>query len=223
MRKVLLLIILVFLLASGSQAAAIGLNGSGSEALVQAGYDNSTLDEAEQALNGYTPDPAYPDDPFVIDALKEALAAAREGNYGVGACLVAESNGTTVDRGHNQVFYPYFRSDMHAEMDVLDRYEDRMRSPSSRVDGLTLYLTLEPSPMGLSRILASGVRKVRYVVPDSEGGMLHLMNNMPPVWRELAEGKDYAQAKCSPELKDLASKIFLLSRQRLDERLKAPT
>lgn len=221
MRNMLLLFILIALFVSGSQAAAAGLNGPSSEITGQAGSENSTLDVADQALKDYIPNPAYPDDPFAWDALKEALSAAREGDYGVGACLVAQSNGTTVERGHNRVFYPYFRSDMHAEMDVLDRYEDRVRSTSSRVDGLTLYITLEPSPMGLSRILASGVVKVRYIVPDSEGGMLHLMNNMPPVWRELAKGKDYAQAECSPELKDLASKIFLLSRQRLDDRLKA--
>jgi tRNA(adenine34) deaminase len=222
MRYICLILILIALMASSCQASSAVTAEPGSQAPAANGSEISALDEAGQLLNSYTSDPAYPDDAFAVTALKEALTAAREGNYGFGACLVAD-NGTVVETGHNRVFYPYFRSDLHAEMDVLNRYEDKVRSASSKADGLTMYMTLEPSPMGLSRILVSGVKKVRYIAPDPEAGVQELISSMPPVWKEMAKGLDYAQAQCSPGLRDLASKIFLLSRQRLDERLKTPS
>jgi hypothetical protein len=50
------------------------------------------LDEIEKLVNGYTPDPRFPDDPFVKVTLQEALAGSREGNGGIGACLVLYSS-----------------------------------------------------------------------------------------------------------------------------------
>jgi anaerobic selenocysteine-containing dehydrogenase len=40
---------------------------------------------------------------------------------GIGACLVREKSGEIIERGHNRQHSPYFRSDLHAEMDLLDR------------------------------------------------------------------------------------------------------
>ena len=57
-------------------------------------------------------------------ACAEALAAARAGNYGVGAVLV-DPNGEIVERGRNAVFYPHFRSDLHAEMVAMNAFEER--------------------------------------------------------------------------------------------------
>jgi hypothetical protein len=57
-------------------------------------------------------------------ACQEALVAALRGNYGVGALLV-DPQGTIVARGQNAVFSPYFRSDLHAEMVVMNTFEER--------------------------------------------------------------------------------------------------
>src|SRR5512138_3577201 len=59
-----------------------------------------------------------------IVACAEALAAARAGNYGVGAVLV-DQDGEIVGRGRNTVFYPHFRSDLHAEMVAMTVFEER--------------------------------------------------------------------------------------------------
>jgi len=85
--------------------------------------NNSSLEEIQAAIDGFSP--KMPGDSFALITLQEALTAAREGNFGFGACLVNESTGEVVERGHNRVFYPYFRSDLHAEMDLLDKYGKR--------------------------------------------------------------------------------------------------
>ncbi|CQR71324.1 hypothetical protein [Sporomusa ovata] len=67
------------------------------------------------------PDPRYEDNPFILITVKEALAGTRQHNGGIGACLVCEATGEIVERSPNQQHMPYFRSDLHAEMVVLDR------------------------------------------------------------------------------------------------------
>jgi cytosine deaminase len=57
-------------------------------------------------------------------ACREALAAAGMGNYGVGAVLV-DPNGKIAEQGRNSVFFPHFRSDLHAEMVVMNAFEER--------------------------------------------------------------------------------------------------
>ena len=69
-----------------------------------------TFEELDAAIAAYEPDGSHAHDPFVKVAIEESLAALREGNYGVGACLVKD--GEVVVRGHNRFYYPYFRSDL---------------------------------------------------------------------------------------------------------------
>ncbi len=85
-----------------------------------------SLAELAERVRTFKPDPGCPHDPFVVIALEEAIAAAEDGNFGVGACLV-DPSGQVVERGHNHVFHPYPRSDLHAEMDTMTRFEDRMQ------------------------------------------------------------------------------------------------
>ena len=63
------------------------------------------LDKLERKVKTLVPNPHYPHDKFVIITLHEAIAAAKEGNFGVGAVLVRE-NGEVIQRGHNHVFNP---------------------------------------------------------------------------------------------------------------------
>ena len=181
---------------------------------------STSLEELEKRVASFNPDPNYRDDEAALVALQEAVAAAKEGNYGIGACLVNEKTGEVVQRGHNRIFSPYFRSDLHAEMDTLTRYEQRVKAQTPKVEGLVLYTSLEPCPMCLARIITAGVQKVYYLAPDPHGGMVHLFKNLPPIWQKLAEGRIYEPAICSPELKNIANDIFKYSSGILDERLK---
>ena len=63
--------------------------------------------------------------------------------------------------------------------------------------------------MCFARLITSGVSRVYYASPDEHGGMVHRLEHMPPAWIELAKRQKFAKARCSPELSDLALKIFL--------------
>lgn len=173
----------------------------------------------EKSVLSYIPDARYPDDPFVLVAAKEALAGWREGNGGVGACLVHEATGQIVERGHNRQFEPHFRSDLHAEMDLLTRYEERVKAQKlnkssvpqaqqRKIEGLVLYTSVEPCPMCLSRIINIGLKKTYYAAADPAGGMALKIHNLPAFWQELAAGRTFEPARCSPELAALAKALF---------------
>jgi cytosine deaminase len=176
-------------------------------------------DEIGRRINAFVPDKQYPDDSFVLVAVQEALAGLRENNGGVGACLVEEATEKIVERGHNRQFAPYFRSDLHAEMDLLNRYEERVKARKSdnpsappekqrKVEGLVLYTSMEPCPMCLSRIINSRIKKVYYAAPDLTGGMARKVHDLPEFWRELASGAVFEPARCSPELTAIAKDLF---------------
>lgn len=165
------------------------------------------LNELEREVISFIPNPKYPHDKFIIITLQEAIAAAKEGNFGVGAVLVRE-NGEIIQRGHNHVFRPYFRSDLHAEMAVITKFEERFRN-IERLEGIILFSSLEPCPMCFERLITSGVKKIYYAAIDKNGGMVHRLKYMPQAWAKLAKRQKFSLAKCSPELRNLASRIFL--------------
>jgi tRNA(adenine34) deaminase len=178
------------------------------------------LDAIEKKINTYVADPSYPDDPFILVTVKEGLKGARERNGGIGACLVRKSDSVVIEQAHNRQHEPYFRSDLHAEMDLLDRYEERIKLTRSRdphnptfrnprnMIGIVLYTSVEPCPMCLARIINSGVQEVYYAAPDEDGGMAGRFNNLPPSWKRMAAGLVIKHARCSPELKELAASLF---------------
>jgi tRNA(adenine34) deaminase len=175
--------------------------------------------EIERRIQIFIPDERYPDDPFVLVAVQEALAGFKEGNGGIGACLVDENSGKIVERGHNRQFEPYFRSDLHAEMDLLTRYEERIKARRSdnplasqaeqrKVKGLVLYTSIEPCPMCLSRIINIGIKKSFYAAPDPSGGMAQKILSLPDFWQNLAAGSIFEPARCSQELSTIARSLF---------------
>lgn len=75
-----------------------------------------------QWLEAYRPNEEYSADKHIRITCLEALLAVEEGNFGIGAVLV-DTKGAIVEGGHNQLFTPYFRSDRHAEMVVMNKFE----------------------------------------------------------------------------------------------------
>lgn len=169
-----------------------------------------------QAIEAYKPDSNYRDDAYVLVAVKEAAQGWREYNGGIGACLVKEDTGEIVERAHNSQYVPYFRSDLHAEMQLLDRYEDRLklsRSDPARgklrdLKGLTLYTSVEPCPMCLARMINAGVKKVYYAATDEQGGMAKHMDALPPYWKQMASGMTVEPAHSSSTLNAMAKGLF---------------
>ncbi|HAR94530.1 MAG TPA: nucleoside deaminase [Deltaproteobacteria bacterium] len=205
------------------------LLSTGTQATDAYGTDKWTeLSAMERQVKAYVPEKNCPDDPYVLVTLQEAITAIGEGNGGIGACLVREATGEIVERGHNRQYEPYFRSDLHAEMDLLTRYEERVRGrrqgagiPTGvqrKMEGLVLYTSLEPCPMCLTRIINAGVKKVYFAAPDPTGGMAHKMRNLPPFWQDRASGQIFEPARCSTHLKELAWQLFRHSMARRSTR-----
>lgn len=158
------------------------------------------------------------DDSFVWFTNILALNAVNDGNFGVG-CILINGSGNIVAYGNNEVFMPYFCSDRHAEMVVMDKFEDMYPDIHEKED-YTLYTSLESCPMCLVRLITSDVNKVLYATPDNRGGMVNRMAEMPSLWIELSEGKVFSQADCSQELINAANDIFLLNSNELLENIK---
>lgn len=175
------------------------------------------LNELEQKVTSFVPNLKYPHDRFIIITLYEAIAAVKEGNFGVGAVLVRE-NGEIIQRGHNHVFKPYFRSDLHAEMDVMTKFEKCFKDIKN-LKGFILYTSFEPCPMCLARLISSGVREIYYAAVDKIGGMVLRLKYMSPIWIELAQRQKFALAQCSAELQDIALQIFLTTANENNRKL----
>jgi len=146
-----------------------------------------------------------------------ALKAVSTGNFGIGA-LLTNSEGIIVSYGYNEVFSPYFRSDRHAEMVVLTKYEEENREIQG-VDDYTLYTSLEPCPMCLARLIISGIGTIKYAAVDLTGGMVHVIKKLPEVWLQLASRQTFIKADCSVKLSETAKEIFLLNADELNRKL----
>jgi tRNA(adenine34) deaminase len=109
---------------------------------------------------------SLPDDErFLRLALDEARAAAREGEVPVGAVIVRD--GQVVAAAHNQ--RETLRDPTaHAEMIAITQAATAVGA--WRLEGCTLYVTLEPCPMCAGAIVQARVPRVVYGAADPKGG-----------------------------------------------------
>ena len=190
------------------------------QAVPVSGQDKAhRIKKIEARVQRLQADPACRDDVYGLIVVKQALASIKEGSGGIGACLVDETTGKVIAMGRNRQYKPWFRSDLHAEMDLLTRYEDWMRKKGGRETAkdlragphLILVSSVEPCPMCLTRIINAGIKKMVYVIPDETGGMVSRMDQLPPFWKKRALRCNYRQAACSPEIQQIANDLFNFS------------
>ncbi len=175
------------------------------------------LTSIARKLESYEPNARFADDAYILVAVREALSAAEEGNFGVGAVLVS-GDGAIIAQARNQVFVPTFRSDAHAEMQAISLFE---ASPADlNANELTLYTSVECCPMCFARLVTSRVGSVRYAAEDDNAGIVRRRETLPSVWVDLAQDQDWQLAHCSPKLRTIAEDIFISSVGQLDLRLK---
>ncbi len=136
-----------------------------------------------------------------------ALQARQAGNYGVGAVLCLQDE--ILYSAKNAVFFPVRDSSAHAEMQLLDQWEQGGRSFKGVSDNseLTLICSLEPCPMCLSRILMSGVTRILYLAEDRQGGMLTRANKLPPAFRNLLHRCEVGPLLVDKKYRDLAKEL----------------
>jgi tRNA(adenine34) deaminase len=122
-------------------------------------FDLKTLAESfKNRLSSFKAADTNEHDKFILICLHEAVAALEEGNYGVGAALIRDN--VVLKLGRNQVFAPHFRSDLHAEMAVLNAYEEDVRGSALIHRDSILYTSVEPCVMCFARILSAGIKRV---------------------------------------------------------------
>jgi tRNA(adenine34) deaminase len=109
--------------------------------------------------------PSGDDEPFMLEALKEAWKAFTKGEVPVGAVLVKE--GKVIARGHNQV--EMLRdATAHAEMLCITVGESAL--DNWRLNETTLYCTIEPCSMCAGAMLLSRVGRLVWGAPDIRHG-----------------------------------------------------
>ncbi|MCB1136213.1 MAG: tRNA adenosine(34) deaminase TadA [Chlamydiia bacterium] len=110
-------------------------------------------------------DPQSEDERFMVEALKEAWKAYREKEVPIGAVLVHE--GEIIARGYNQV--ELLRdATAHAEMLCLTAGSTAL--DNWRLNGCTLYCTVEPCSMCAGAMFLSRISCLVWGAPDLRHG-----------------------------------------------------
>ena len=106
-------------------------------------------------------------DPFMRQALKEALKAYAAGEVPVGAVVVY--SGEIIGRGHN---LREKSQDPTTHAEIIAIREAARERGSWRLEECDLYVTLEPCLMCAGAISLSRIRKVYFGTPDPKAGAL---------------------------------------------------
>ncbi len=101
----------------------------------------------------------------MAEALAEARAAAAAGEVPVGAVLVED--GRVIARGHN---LRETLSDPTAHAEVVVLREAARKKGTWHLDGMTLYVTVEPCPMCAGALVLARVGRLVFGVPDPKAG-----------------------------------------------------
>ena len=105
------------------------------------------------------------DEDFLREALELALEAERGGEVPVGAVLVID--GRVMGRGRNS---PISRSDPTAHAEVLALREAAAATGNYRLEGATMYTTLEPCVMCAGALVAARVSRLVFGARDLRFG-----------------------------------------------------
>jgi tRNA(adenine34) deaminase len=116
-------------------------------------------------------DVASTDRQMMRGALAEADAAAAKGEVPVG-CVVVDAHGREMARAHNA---RETLADPTAHAEMLALREAAARSLTWRLDGATVYVTLEPCPMCAGALVNARVARVVYGCADPKAGAITTM------------------------------------------------
>ena len=130
---------------------------------------------------------------YMREALKLAGACVPDGDVPVG-CVVVSPDGAIIGRGRNRREADS-RATAHAEIEAIE--EACAALGSWRLEGCTLYVTLEPCPMCAGAIINARIGAVRYGAREDKSGccgsVLNLFeerfNHHPRVYGGLLESE----------------------------------
>jgi tRNA(adenine34) deaminase len=102
---------------------------------------------------------------FMNIAYQEAVKALDEGEVPIGAII--EKEGRIIGRGYNRM-EKLFDATAHAEILAIGAASTSVSS--WRLNGCTLYVTLEPCIMCLGAIMQARIEAIVYAAPDPKAG-----------------------------------------------------
>jgi tRNA(adenine34) deaminase len=118
-----------------------------------------------------TPAPASAEDErFMHEALRVAERAARHGDVPVGAIVVQEGRIVGIGRNRREC-----DADPVAHAEIVALREACRASGRWRVDGASLYVTLEPCPMCAGAIVNARVARLVYGADDPKAGAVRTL------------------------------------------------
>ncbi len=157
--------------------------------------ENENADNMQQAL----------DQRFLNLALGEAQRGAEEGEVPIGCVLVKD--GRILGRGYNRM---EALRDPTAHAEVLAIGAACQALENWRLDGCTLYVTLEPCPMCAGAILNSRIGRVVFGARDKRLGALGSTYNIlekNPINREVQVDGPVMEEECLGMLQDFFREI----------------
>lgn len=113
------------------------------------------------------------DSKFMLEAIKLAKTAFKQGEVPVGAVIV--KNGQIVAKGQNKRETEH-NSLCHAEIEAINGACRVLES--WRLDDCTLYVTLEPCPMCTGAIINSRIGRVVFGAYDEKAGSMGTLINL---------------------------------------------
>ncbi len=152
-----------------------------------------------------------PDVRFMREALAEAAAAAVAGEVPVGAVVVRDGHILAHDHNRREAEGDPLG---HAEMLVL-RAAAAAGDDGWRLDGTTLYVTLEPCVMCAGAIVQSRVARVVYGATDPKGGACGTLYDIPRDPR-LTHRAEVRGGVLSEECGSVLSRFFQSRRKRVE-------
>ena len=141
------------------------------------------------------------------EALEQARAAAIHGDVPVGAVVVRE--GRVIARAHNE---RELRGDPTAHAEVLALRAAADVVGGWRLDGCTLYVTLEPCVMCAGAMQQSRIDRVVFGAPDPKGGATGTLYNVAADPR-LNHEVDVTHGVLAEESSRLLSEFFAMHRK----------
>lgn len=102
---------------------------------------------------------------YMSEALKEAREAAKAGETPVG-CVIADASGKIIGRGRNRT--EECDATCHAEIEAI-RQASR-HAGGFRLNGCTMFVTMEPCPMCAGAIMNSRISRLFYGAKDKNMG-----------------------------------------------------
>lgn len=139
------------------------------------------------------------DERFMLEALKEAAAAAEEGEVPVGAVIVKD--GQIAARAHNMIEAGR-RSSAHAELLAIDAAEETLGT--KWLTGATLYVTLEPCSMCAGAMVLARIDRLVIGADDPKTGAcgsLYNIANDPRLNHSIKTDRGVLGELCSELLK----------------------